>query len=342
MSASPSIHVRAGAATRTRPTRRARHVALTVGLAALLVLVSGCGALRSPGSTATPTTEVPLTQVQAVAAMKDYDARHNSASQAAGRAFDPVPWSKADTGMLYARRRLDTAVRKVEDDRRPFTVAHSVRSVYTPAVDGQTQHAVLDLDRVSGGRTTHVLGVLSRDDESSPWLMTALVRYTLADLPKPLARGREASLSTSERTTVLDRVTELATQLTAGKGPLVTGELANLSGEFVSWTGKRPRFSLWSTESDQFGPRGSLQAVKVSDGGTLVIASLVADTVHEAQRGESFDTTRLDNSYLEATGQQGRGLSQLRIRNGVTAALLLDATGGVRLLAADSAGLPLR
>lgn len=325
-------------------SHRARRATSGAGLAALLALLSGCaslGSLGSPEPTPAPTVDVTLTETEAETAMKDYDARHNTAYRAASTSFDPVPWSKADTGMLYARRRLDTAVRKVAADRRPFTVAHSVRSVYAPAVDGGTQHAVVVLDRTSGGRTTHVLGVLTRSDDTAAWLMTALVRYTLADLPKPLARGSETTLTDAERAAILGHVRQLTAQLNAGKGPLVTGELANLSGEFVSHDGKRPRISLWSTEDDQFGPRGSLQAVKVSDGGTLVVASLVADTVHEAQDGESFDTTGLDNPYLRATGQHGRRLSQLRVRNGVTAVLHLDATGAVQVLAADAAGLPL-
>lgn len=70
--------------------------------------------------------------------------------------------------MLYARNRLDTAVRKVEGNRRTAASTHTVRSVFAPAHETFPRLAVVDVDRTSGGQTTSVLAAMTQQDEGPP------------------------------------------------------------------------------------------------------------------------------------------------------------------------------
>lgn len=318
----------------------------TISAAALVVtLMSALTACAGVGSTsekpADTRAEATMTAQQAETVVDDYDSRRNAALTASVRAFDPVPWSKADTGILYARNRLDTAVRKVEGNRRTTTSAHTVRTVFAPAHESFPRLAILDLDRTTGGRVTSVVAALTQQDEGSPWLMASTATHRGATLPGARGAGRAATLLPAARTTLAARADELVTQLNAGKGPWVTGDLAAEAKALATPAAGRTEYRLWSPQKDQLAPRGSIHAVAVEDGGALALLDLVAETVHDAPPGEYFDTRRLHDSYLEATGQSSEYATQIRLRNGLTVVALLDAKGGLSVLGADSAGIPL-
>lgn len=307
----------------------------------LMVVLTACTVADPASEPAESRVEATITPEQADTVVKDYDMRRNAALAASVRRFDPVPWSKADTGMLYARNRLDTAVRKVEGNRRTAPSTHAVRSVFAPAHETYPRLAIVDLDRTTGGAATSVIGAMTQQAEGSPWLMTSRAAHTDVALPAPRSPGRAGTLAAATRSTLLARVDELVRQLDAGAGPLVTGDLATEVKALAAPAGGRTEYRLWSAQKDQLAPRGSVHAVAVEGGATLALVDLVAETIHDAEPGEYFDTRRLRNSYLTATGQASHYATQIRLRNGLTVVALLDATGKMSVVAAESAALPL-
>lgn len=334
-----------GGGRRTGPQGR-RFVWLTTASVAalvvtLMVALTACRVSSPSSEPAGSRVEATLTPEQAEVVIKDYDTRRSAAHAASVRRFDPVPWSKADTGMLYARNRLDTAVRKVEGNRVITPSTHAVRSVFAPAHETYPRLAIVDLDRTTGGRATSVIGAMTQQAQGSPWLMTSTATHTDVALPAPRSPGHAGTLPAATRSTLLARVDELVPQLNAGAGPLVTGDLATEVKALAAPAGGRTEYRLWSSQNDQLAPRGSVHAVAVEAGATLALVDLVAETTHDAEPGEYFNTRRLRNSYLTATGQASEYTTQIRLRNGLTVLAVLDAKGQLSVLAADSAALPI-
>ncbi|KGN35000.1 hypothetical protein N802_01035 [Knoellia sinensis KCTC 19936] len=324
------------------PTRAMTRRATALALTALLPVLAGCGMVPSKVEPwrSDSITKPAMTHDEAVAAMKDYDVRNNTAIKASATSYDPVAWAKADTGIVFAQDRIATTIQKLHKDKDSTPLTHTVKGLYAPTFATYPMYSIVNVDRAADGKTSHSIAAFTRQSAVSPWLMAANASYTHADLPKPLAAGVASHLTDPEKEKLVARIGDLTKQLNAGKGSLVTGELSTIVEDFMGFGGKPAAFRLWSSEADQFGPRGSIQAVKVAGDATLAVVSLQADTVHDAGKGNVWKASALDNDYLRATGQTTKA-QMLRVRNGVTVVLLVDRKGGVKPLAVSADGVPL-
>ncbi|EAP99588.1 hypothetical protein JNB_05430 [Janibacter sp. HTCC2649] len=300
-------------------------------ISALVPALAGCGVVPTKvdaWKTSELTKPAMANQAEALAAMKDLDARSATSRAAIATSYDAKQWSAVRGGPLLATAVLGTQFDQLVKDHSVAKVSFTVHDAYLPAFSSYPMFAMVSgTETINREKPNEALQVITRSSVTSPWVLVGATTAQLKGLAAPAASGTPSTLTPADLKQTKAAVDGLTSQINTGKGsPALPKEL----GEYFAGLRTPTQGSAtlkaepWNPTKDLVSPDGSVQAVKTTTG-QLVVVSYNLLVTQTAKAGYVFlDDPK--NQYRTVTGQTG-DLETVLNRYALIITMQLDKNG---------------